>query len=238
MKFNERRVGFEMGLLSALLVVFATMNMGASDKIKEGFWENTKQRIALVEVRNGSTNTWAKEVFVAERPTNVVYHEVPNFSATTRAIIVDLSDTSGYAHGDTGFIAFHDVNGTICIDGATGKWNIRFGVVGEIDASNGTVYWFWGTSLSGAAETCAQLTYRPLPTMNMVLSGQTPTDWATGKIDAGSSNWQSDVAIPTFIGGSTAPGVGDVVTEIEEVDDNSNLDVVGIQIKYKSYSGG
>lgn len=63
-------------------------------------------------------------------------------AVTTRYILVDLSDVSGYPHKDNAGLRLYRLTIQVEKQTGTGKWDIKVGIVLECDATNGTVQWF------------------------------------------------------------------------------------------------
>lgn len=151
-------------------------------------------------------------------------------AATTRYLLVDASDAT-YPHGEAlTHLALSRIHVDLDKEG-TGDWLVKIGIVETISATVGTVRFLPYIPMRG--KTNHLHTYDYTDHRGRGVSGH-PTageGWITNQGQAGSTNWQTDVTLADAKGGNTAPGQGDVVMELEEVDGAATLSF-SVQVQY------
>jgi len=175
------------------------------------------------EINSGT----AIDVYQADYPWNVVYQHLPKGTALTgdqRFIVIDLSDTTNYPHSETDHVILKEIIYTACLDANTGSWEITFGTVTRIDATNGDVTWYNGSKITNkGCYAMPKLQQYPYYGLDLTQSGTTLTYVNSGYKDTNSVQWQTDVNLTTFLGGSAAPGDGDLVIFFDEESDGAGL---------------
>lgn len=136
-------------------------------------------------------------------------------AASSSAIIVDLSDTSGFPHKLTGQVNVAGIRvdiGKVAASSGT----IKVGVVTRVDATNGDVKWFFnhtfGDDATGSPTHYSEASnFSEVSVRAKVKDGTTPY-LASKLTTANSTTFQTDVNLPTTIGNGP-PGVGDIVVQ-------------------------
>jgi hypothetical protein len=155
------------------------------------------------------------EASFRDNAVEVVYTS-PAVAASTAAIIVDLSDTTNWPHKNTSGI---NVSGLwVDVDKAGASTDtVKVGVVTNIDASSGTVKWFFV-----AANTANRVSTPGLQSpiiegivRTKVNSSNVTPYILTNNSSSQSTIFQTDVLLPTANGTFVAPAVGDIVAFIE-----------------------
>lgn len=164
---------------------------------------------------------------VATRPVYLAHLNIEGQAASTAYVLVDLSDTTNYPHTLTNEL--HILGMEMSIEKlATSVYDFWFGVILEVDASNGTAEWIHVVHMESAGA-------RTRVPIDCTRSGSSPEGWNLSVIDgatpriisnvqqAGHVNWQTDTGLASpagAAGGATGkPGVGDFVMWSEEVSD-------------------
>lgn len=165
-------------------------------------------------------------------------------TASTAAVVIDLSDTVNYPHkiysGSTGFLSISSVR--VEVDKvAASTFTFKLGVVDAIDTSTGSVKWFLSdtnslnvsnTNNTSFIFTNTQLTDLKVipPVPNSGVDGTTPFIISNDST-SGSSIYQTDVVLPSPIpAGGVAPGLGDLVFSYAK--DSTNVNNVTIDVWY------
>jgi hypothetical protein len=132
--------------------------------------------------------------------------------ATTRYILIDISDTTNYPHSNTTYAHVEWVQ--LEVDGsAAAAYTVNFGFLENVDTDNGDRYvvkhWS-GTRTAGQSIRQLDNLY---PNGWRMRSGSL----ATHAISLNDANYQTDVNLPTTLSpgaAATAPGDGDVILEV------------------------
>jgi hypothetical protein len=217
-----------------MLWVVAIVAFAQNDRFKTGFWDSTNRRTLLKELKEGTTTYHARTVYAGSEETLNVYADLWQIGVASGLpqIVIDLSNTVDWPHTDTGYVVFDDLSGTMCLQGATGAWDLQIGVITENDETDGTASWFFSTSIRGPEHTCREVSYRPLRRISMALDGETPIDFATATKEV-SGDWSSSNALLTLFGTTTPPAVGDIVVRYTEVTDGATLKM-SVNTHYKT----
>jgi len=144
---------------------------------------------------------------------------------STSAVVIDLSDSTNWPHSETGEIRVSWLK--VSLDKAAASTEtIKLGVVNFVNASTGTVTWFYSlpsgynVSNTNVVDTInyapAWLNLRVNPA-NQDDAGTTPYILSNDKTD-GSTTYQNDVSLPTTYGTDAAPGYGDVILYVDNSD--------------------
>jgi len=143
--------------------------------------------------------------------------------ADTGYVLVDLSDTTNYHHAKTNGVHVCELH--IGADAQSGTFDLWFGVILEVDASNGTPQWFHVAHIEKATSYNEQINYicgglNPEGIDLTIVSGAT-IGTLSNLEQAGNTTWQTDTGLASPVGaaaGATGkPGAGDVVMWCEEV---------------------
>ena len=176
---------------------------------------------------------------MADRPIYVAHLGLEAIAATTRYVLVDLSDTTNYPHNLT--TELHILGLEIDAEmHTTGSFDLWFGAIIEVDASNGTANWIHvlhaeedtnPTDSAGVLQRSIDCTIggRNPEGWNLQVVSGTLTRIVTNVQEAGDTGWQTDVGLASPVGAAGAatgkPGAGDFVLKLEEVADTGTLDV-------------
>lgn len=149
-------------------------------------------------------------------------------AASTAYILVDLSLTSTYPHGDADYLTLHSLmlNAEKASDGV---YDVRVGVITELDATNGTAAWVHefhleavGNPTDSTDRFAQQVDFDGLA-LDVDPAGTRLVN-VIGPTQAGHTNWQTDVTLDNPDGNAVAPAVGDLVVWVEEVSGTGTLD--------------
>lgn len=166
--------------------------------------------------------------FAQARPQNVVddaikIHYRTQVTASTHAILVDLSDTSTYPHGHLGTKNAIVLKSSILADlPASSSGTAKLGVVTFVNDSTGTVqyfdecFWYDTDARTIQCETNSAPPFTNLLTKPVINSAGTMQNVVSNDTLDGSADFQADVALPTSAGGHTAPGLGDIILTITD----------------------
>lgn len=160
-------------------------------------------------------------------------------TASTSAVIIDLSDTTNYPHKETGYVVVDSIR--IQVDkAAASTCTVRVGVVNFVNSSTGSVTWFaTNENLLNVSNTDNDplLHYGMFPIKLYVTRAATAdTQGGTpfllsNETTNGSTTYQNDVALPSpILSGSSRPGVGDVVIDINKT--ATAAITFGVEISY------
>lgn len=144
--------------------------------------------------------------------------------ASTDTVLIDLSDTTNWPHKDTGAINITSIR--IDTDKvAASTASVRIGVVNFVDSSTGSVTWFTGKEGDLNASYVDESPFLNLTPCfykcrvnnnGASVDGSTPYLFSNFKT-SGSTIFQTDVVLPSLAtSGSSAPGVGDIVAQIDK----------------------
>lgn len=150
-----------------------------------------------------------------------IFFNVENVTASTPYVLIDLSDTTNFPHEFTTELILKGLR-VHAEPQSSGVYDLWFGVVTELDATNGTAEWLEVIHLEGVSGVFAQSI--PFDSLPLGVASQTLEHVLTNVSQAGHTNWQNDVYL-TSPGGSAIPEVGDLVLWIEEVSDAGGVDV-------------
>lgn len=171
-------------------------------------------------------------------PVKTAVMDYQAIAASTGYVLVDLSDTTNYPHEVTGHIEVlgFSLSAEKAGDGVYDFW---FGVITEVDASNGSADWFklvhFQTNLN-----FTDSTDRLDVEADFTLGGSNPNGinclvvaealphMITNVTQNGNSTWQNDTGLGSPAGaaaGATGkPGAGDIVLWVEEVSGSGTVD--------------
>ena len=172
------------------------------------------------------------------QPIETAVLQIEAVAASTAYVLVDLSDTTNFPHDQTGHV---EVLGMVISaeKASDGVYDLWFGVISEVDASNGSADWFQvlhleasGNATDSTDRFAWQIDYtlgggNPTGVYCLVVSEATP-HLVTNITQNGSTNWQNDTGLASPAGaaaGATGkPGAGDIVMWAEEVSGSGTLD--------------
>lgn len=154
-------------------------------------------------------------------------------TASARYILVDLSDTSGYPHNDANGIRLYRITGNF--ERREGGWDIRFGLVLENDATNGTAQWFYLLHMENDDQATDDHAFRQVDIdfavgdegFQLMRIASNASQRTVSSTASGDQTWlQNDAGDMADAQGSTtkSAGAGDLVMEVEEVADTGTFD--------------
>lgn len=146
-------------------------------------------------------------------------------SATTGYILVDKSDTTNYPHGSANPIIVKSVRVEAETEATSPEYNIRIGVLEEVDATDGTTRWFYEARVATVARLVDHVKYD-----GEGLSCDT-TPGFIGTRNTTNTRFQTDTAIANPTGTNANPGAGDIVAELVEVAGTGTISAV-LQVEY------
>ena len=141
----------------------------------------------------------------------VTLGEEGTIGTPTAYMLVDLSDITNFKHASIGAIVVDWVD--FQADIMSGTWNAHFGVVTELDGSNGTVEFFHAIQMEKATNHNVERT--PPGGVNLKVVGGVPAYLLTNHKLEGDTLIQNDVYLVSPAG-SAIPAVGDLVLYMEE----------------------
>jgi hypothetical protein len=155
-------------------------------------------------------------------------------AASTAYVLVDLSDTTNFPHGNTAEL--HLLGLILSTEKAgDGAFDIWVGVVTENDATDGSVTWVHCFHLENVFNATDD-DDRHFAVVDFTLGGLVPeganlcvvsgalTKFASNLTQADNVSWQNDTNRASPVGAATKPGVGDIVVWVEETADGGTLD--------------
>lgn len=152
-----------------------------------------------------------------------VHYENAGVTTSTQIIMIDISDTVNYPHIAGQSMAVSKIMTTfVSLTGnlALSTGSIQLGVVSYVGASTGTVEWF--ESFPYYNTSTATVHYNdliaPMYTrcyVSRVVNGDGATPYfGTNNISSGSSSYTVTGQLPTSLGGTAAPAIGDIILNI------------------------
>ena len=159
-------------------------------------------------------------------------------AATTAYVCIDLSDTTNYPHAFTNEL--HLLGMILSVNTASdGIFDFWFGVVTEVDASNGSVDFFDvihceardnATDDTGSIQLMRDYTlggFNP-DGVNLLIESEASTMLVCGQTHSGNAAWQTDTGLASPAGAAAGdtgkPGAGDLVLYLEEATDSGTID--------------
>jgi len=173
---------------------------------------------------------------------HVAHLNVEGVAASTMYMLVDLSNTTNFPHVGTTEIHVLGIQASI-EQKSDGAFDVYFGVVTELDATNGSAKFFYAihsegvqnpTDSSGGQHIEVDFTLggnNPNGIVCAVVSGAT-TRFVSNNVLSSSVLIQNDTALTNPIG-TANPAVGDLVMYLEEVTDGGTLDC-GVTVIYET----
>jgi len=168
---------------------------------------------------------YAHAISPVDEDDNVRLHYVNNsVTASTSIVAIDLSDTSSFNTRHTGYIVISEIRVKLdTVASATGT--VKVGVMNFVNASTGSVSYFFECPIYNHGATadviiCGEK-YAPSFLRAKVNAGTVgaSAEFADGVLPfvvtnsatSGDTSWQTDITIPTVLGGTATPAVGDVI---------------------------
>lgn len=164
-----------------------------------------------------------------------IHYSKTSITASTTAILVDLSDTTNFKHSKTNGANIDSIRLDIGkVAGSSGT--IKLGVVTEVDASNGSVYWFTTKHMQeGTVEknlddeigfSLSKIRTRIDP------DNDVPLYFATNDSSLGDTTYQTDVNLPTVLGSNAAPAEGDIIFQF--TNDGGDAWNISLRLSYST----
>lgn len=167
----------------------------------------------------------------AEQPVarNVNVPKVPYFACVSAAtvegdtplIVIDLSDITNFPHTATNEVVLRGGHYKGGLDGNV-HWDLKWGVVLENDATDGTVMWLHRQHRSRQSDFNQSWIYASGGLNTRVTSGALV--YATSNIELSDSAVFSSGAVITSSVGMSSPAAGDIVVWLDEIDDGATLE--------------
>lgn len=161
-----------------------------------------------------------------ERELNVyVNHSVTNQTASSYAVLIDLSDTTNFPHDYSGRLDLSSAFIQIDRD-STGTGLVRFGVVKAIDGTSSTIGWLMGVSFnkSNDQHISRDRIWTPSQLKCVVVAGETPHLMVL--TTSGVTGINTATALDSPRGTATVtPAVGDIVIEYNRTAGSYNASV-------------
>lgn len=154
---------------------------------------------------------------------------------STAVLVIDLSDITNYPHLTT--LGIDVIAASIQVDQvAAGTSTVKLGVITSVNASSGTVTWFFDNSNTlnvSNTENSRFINLYPSSINTRVRSGTTPALISREKTTitpvAGQPLlYQTDIPLFSTTGTSVAPRAGDIVAEIQAGASNGPLVDIGL----------
>lgn len=152
-----------------------------------------------------------------------IHYENAAVSVSTQIVLIDLSDTVNYPHANGNEMAISKVfSNFISAPGPTNisSGTIQMGVVTYVGNSTGTVEWFASYPYFTTSTTTVNFDDLVAPSymrtnVARVVNGDGSTRYiGTNNISSGSSSYAIAGQLPTSLGGSAAPAIGDIILNI------------------------
>lgn len=186
------------------------------------------------EVQHGNENADAYTMLHGD--TKIAVLRKADLAAEERFVLVDLSDSAQFPHTETGKIHLYAIT-LEAEKKADGRFIIYFGVVIEVDTTDGSTKWFAIVDLEhdqNPTDATDRLLYK------FAWDGGIDLEVDTGALvnvvsntgDVDETGWDTDVALDSPIGDtSNAPGVGDLVMLLEEPSGTGTVSVT-VTVEY------
>ena len=163
----------------------------------------------------------------------VVNYTAPSVvNASTAAIVVDLSDSTNWPHKKTAAVNISAIS--LDVDKvSTSSGTVKLGVVTFVNASTGTVKFFFTKSFN---KNVAKSQYETIKLESGLIRAKVDSNGLlpyilTNDADTGVTTYQTDVPLPTANGTSVAPAVGDIVLKVTNAD-GTNAMVAVAHVQY------
>ena len=150
-----------------------------------------------------------------------VHDHVVGISTSLPIVLIDLSDTVVFPHQHNNKLVIKQID--TLYDLATAEtWDLRIGILGEVDANNGTSIYFDFFKMTFAVN-INQFIKRDWTApgggldCELMLDDLLLKNFRGGVRNTADTDWQSDVAVGVAPGGTTLPETGDLIMKITEV---------------------
>lgn len=167
----------------------------------------------LVGTLYGVSQAQVREDSFIREAVGTVKYRFDNIGLSSAAIIVDLSDAVTYPHRVNGMAVITDIRVTVDKI-TTSSGTVRLGVMKNVDASSGTVAWFYTLDFDRDTTGTVIRDFANL-SPGVVRAYVSPTFttpfFLTNDSSAFSTVYQTDVNLPAASGTPTAPAPGDII---------------------------
>jgi len=166
--------------------------------------------------------------------TKMAMLRVTGVTADTGYMLVDLSDSTNFPHTATGRIRLYSLtmSGSLKGTAGAGKGYLYFGVITEVDATNGSVDWFYVLDLQvydnaddDSIRIDIQKHWPGGLDLEVDVSGETSDNLITATVDTGDTVWQTDVNLASPYTSDSPSGQGDLVAFWDETEDGATLNL-------------
>jgi hypothetical protein len=134
-------------------------------------------------------------------------------------VVIDLSDVANFPHTLTGKIRLYELSGFLEIE-STGQYIVYFGVIFEVDATNGSTTWIAAVPAAHGGEATDRIEFKFVweGGIDLEVSGGALVNVVGNSGHSGDVTWQTDVSLDSPVGDtSNAPGAGDLVMYVDEI---------------------
>jgi hypothetical protein len=155
-------------------------------------------------------------------------------TADTGYVLIDLSDSTNFPHSETGRVRLYSltISGSLAGAAGAGKGYLYFGVVTEVDGSNGSVDWFYVLDLQvydnaddDSIRIDTQKHWWGGLDLEVDVTAESSDNLITATTDTGDTVWQTDVSLTSPYDADSPPGQGDVVVFWDETEDGATLNI-------------
>lgn len=173
--------------------------------------------LMLLGLAAGSAHAAQRNEEVVRHNSRTAHYLFNGITASTSAILIDLSDTTNFKHAQTGEILITGIRFSVDKVAASSA-TVMIGVVTFVDASTGTVKWFVTKRFAkdSVLTHFAEL-LNPNPAVwhvSVNTDGTTPLLVTNETASTNDATYQTDVNLPTSAGNQTPPGVGDIIIRV------------------------
>lgn len=181
---------------------------------------------------------------IPDKAVSVHYKLTVAANTSTHTVLVDLSNTTNWPHKETGYIAIDALKVTVDKVAASSP-TVKIGVVTFVDASTGSVAYAWSLDASKNVSNTSveafnnwspsflRLKVNPTaPTGVLFTDGSTPYLLSSEHVRANTA-FQTDVILPNPYGTDAAPGLGDIILSVNNVDATNSVIVI-VDLLYHS----
>ncbi len=155
--------------------------------------------------------------------TQHVMMDVQGLAVDARYVLVDLSNITDFPHDGIDHILVRRLMVSV-EQHSSGLFDINFGVVKEVDATNGSVAWFKKINFEVGGQDDFDFHY---PNgLSLQLVSEEPKLWLSNHFENENTGWQTDVdlASPLSAVASVPPGAGDLVMLVDEISGTGTVD--------------
>lgn len=162
--------------------------------------------------------------------TDFVVFRKADLAASEAFVLIDLSDSANFPHTETGRIRLYSLAVTTEIQ-SDGQYIVYFGVVTEVDATDGSTKWIAALDLETVINPTdstdrRNVLYHWPNGLDLEISGGALVKGLSNSGDSADADWQTDVALDSPLGdGLSAPGAGDLVMLVSETGGTGTLSI-------------